>query len=319
MCPRPVVCQCPEWRHGLQTLRRPGARPVVGQAPAWIPIVSRNQLTDSDILRHMTTQADKWWGGEHRGRCFDVPLRPTGPSGARPSQALRSTCLDLVPDRAPLSLSMTISAPAERLEPDASSPGGGVTPGAKVEPSRRPLKHWTDPDLYAAIVDDEPGRERTEIEVFYLERTGVDIAQVIQLQTLQATAGRRCSSGLPRGRFFQALSTNTTDPSHPRSLVHPSLYDDRRHLIRQPSQGRDRMRSDALERRDLRAERNTDERDAASGLACPVFRSGAGRRSSSECRAAADAAAFRHDPDYRHVRLRDREFSLTPPSGADCS
>ena len=59
------------------------------------------------------------------------------------------------------------------------------------------LKHWVDPAVYAALVDHKPGRERSELEVFYLER-GTDLGltqraprpQALRVADIQAACRR---------------------------------------------------------------------------------------------------------------------------------
>ena len=175
------------------------------------------------------------------------------------------------------------------------------------------MKHWTDPNLFAAIVDDEPGRERTEIEVFYLEQTGVDIAQAIQRQRykrLQDDLFKR----LAKGTLLSSAVDNTTDPSHPRSLIHPSLYDDdaisydihRRAVI---ACGRTLWNVEIFEPNEI----PTNVTRYPNWLA--QYSDQAPGDEAPRNVGTADGAAFRHDPTYEHVWIGDREFSLTSLQG----
>ena len=85
------------------------------------------------------------------------------------------------------------------------------------------LKHWVDPAVYAALVDHKPGRERSELEVFYLER-GTDLGLLDELQDRKHLESLIFKQ-LAEGTLLSSAIDDASDPSHPRGLVHPSLYD----------------------------------------------------------------------------------------------
>ena len=172
------------------------------------------------------------------------------------------------------------------------------------------LKHWTDPGIYETLIDDEPGRVRSPIEVFYLERTGVDLgllAHLNNLKHLDALLFRRLAEGM----LFSSATDESDDPSHPRSLVHPSLYEvdgvvydrfrraviaGRRTLWNVEIFGTDEIPTNVTRLPDWLSQYSDKLADSTPPL------SGA----------AAGSPAFHHDPDFRHVTLRGREFSLSP-------
>ena len=129
------------------------------------------------------------------------------------------------------------------------------------DPRHRALKHWVDPAVYAALVDHKPGRERSELEVFYLER-GTDLGLLDELQDrkhLQSLIFKQLAEGT-------LLSSATVTP--PIRAIR-EVWCIRRSTRATMSgmtapQDPDRGRPDAEERRNLRAEPNPDQRYSAS-------------------------------------------------------
>lgn len=172
------------------------------------------------------------------------------------------------------------------------------------------LKHWSEPGHYAAVMEDDPMRVRLPIEVFYLEK-GVDLWELNIQQNRKVLQGflfRR----LAEGSLLSSALSGLADPSHPRSLVHPSIYAEGDvaydPALRLVIAGGQTLRNvEIFEPRDIPAN--------VTQLPSWVVQYSNQAPSSSAALLPRDGAQFEHDEDYRHVRLRDHAFSLTKTQG----
>lgn len=168
------------------------------------------------------------------------------------------------------------------------------------------LKHWSEPGHYAAVMEDEPMRVRLPIEVLYLEK-GVDLWELNIQQNRKVFQGflfRR----LAEGSLLSSALDGLANPSHPRLLVHPSIYAEGDvsydSALRLVTAGRQTLRNvEIFEPGDIPAN--------VTQLPSWVAQYSDQVPSSSAASMPRDRAHFEHDDDYRHVRLREHAFNLT--------
>lgn len=172
------------------------------------------------------------------------------------------------------------------------------------------LAYWSDPASYIAYLDDGAGQVRSPAEVFYLER-GVDLWQRYVdegRRNLEAKLFRM----LAEGSLLSSATDEVPDPRAPRFLVHPSLYAVEG-VAYDPTRGvvvvgeRTLWNLAIFEKGEIL--RSVSE--IPEWLSRYSDQHGAGAVP-SEKDLASRLADFQHDPDYRHVTLRGREFALTP-------